>query len=140
MFFGVQWIMKEDASISKYYVKISSQLLTWILRPPRPRQALDLPRQLDESHDRLRLLRPALLRTNLFVSTDVPTPGSCANLPPSDFQAVRGSSPIHSGVQALALIGSAIVSVIVSGGLVEAFKGRFNPEVRCRQTWLKGQR
>ncbi|KAK4699399.1 hypothetical protein P7C70_g6862, partial [Phenoliferia sp. Uapishka_3] len=48
---------------------------------------------------------------------------------PIYFQAVRGSTPIHSGVQALALIGSAIVTVIVSGGLVEAFKGRFNPEM-----------
>ncbi|KAL8291795.1 hypothetical protein RQP46_002053 [Phenoliferia psychrophenolica] len=48
---------------------------------------------------------------------------------PIYFQAVRGSTPIHSGVQALALIGSAIASVIVSGGLVEAFKGRFNPEM-----------
>ncbi|KAM0751612.1 MFS general substrate transporter [Meredithblackwellia eburnea MCA 4105] len=48
---------------------------------------------------------------------------------PIYFQAVRGSSAIHSGVQALALIGAAIVTVIVSGALVESMNGRFNPQM-----------
>lgn len=47
---------------------------------------------------------------------------------PIYFQAVRGSSAIHSGVQALPLIVSIIIAIIVAGGLVTA-TGGYNYEM-----------